>query len=958
MNSKIDKLKLSKKYLSPTINLLGEILGEVIIEQSGLELFELEEKIRLLSKDFRENQNINSLQDLELIIKGLSDSERSDIINSFSIFFQLVNLAEEDYKIHLDEELSRQETLKDTIKHTIRYSKEMGLSGEDFIKILSNLHFKLVWTAHPTEARRLTNLIKLREIYELIEEIEKTEKENFTSKLLRDKVKEKITLLWQSDDLREVKVKVLDEVRTNLFYFDNTVFDVLPDLVQEIKHHIGEAYGNQLTIENEIPRFIEFGSWVGGDRDGHAGVTSEITIQTLLLQKRLCLRKYLESVKKLIQNLSSSTNQVGISAELKESIASDTKIFREFASRTINLNRLELYRRKLDFVRVKLQNTLEQVELNAERVGLGRTLVGTHQLHTGSNRSKFLAYNRSREFLQDLKIIDRSLRENKGTVIADGELSLLISKVNIFGFHLAPLDIRQHARLHRNAINEILSRISGSSLTNLDKGEQVDLLKSELLNSRPLGVRSFIHECSEETRELISTLEVAKQSLDLISPRAIESYIISMTRNETDLYILLLLMKETNLITIKDDRVDHSCFDVVPLFETREDLINAANVMENMFSDPIYRSLLETRNNVQEIMIGYSDSTKDVGYLQSNYQLFVVQRQLVDVAQSYNVTLRMFHGRGGSISRGGGPTHKSVLSQPPGTLNNMKITQQGEVIGWNYANPKIGRRHLEQIISAVITRSITDVTIANEINPAIPDPNYLDLFCKLAEDARIVYEELVKLNPGFIKFYLEYSPLDIIERTSIGSRPSRRTKSDVDDITSLRAIPWIFSWMQTRLIFTTYYGVGSAMEKFCNKSNLKELIEMYDKWPYFTSLIDNLQMVCLKVDLDIAQKYLELVKSDVDVGKQLFNQIKEEFDRTVKYILQITKSSSLMEHTPDIQNSIKRRNPYIDPLSLIQIELLKSWRANGRPDEHDTFSHQRALLQTINGIAAGLRNTG
>lgn len=952
----VDKLDLSHKVLSPTIKLLGDILGEVIIEQQGEEYLHLEEKIRLLAKDFRENDDHEAYNQLRNKIKTLSTDERLIITKAFSLFFQLANLAEEDYKIHLNEEYNRFDR-NDTLLYAIQHAKKSGFSLNQLLLLLSELHLKLVWTAHPTEARRLTNLMKLRQIYETIEVIEKQNKTDLEYKVLRNKIKEYITLLWQTDDIRERKLELLDEVRTNLFYFDNTLFSTLPLIMRNLLEFIKIEYGDANLSLDQIPNFLEFGSWVGGDRDGHPGVTSEITIQTLLLQKRLCVRKFLNLINELIRDLSSSLNLIKISKELKESIDNDAEIFSDFAQNTQHLNRLEPYRRKLDFCRIKLENTLLQVERSALKIGLGRTLVGYTELGSAEviKGGYYLDVN---DFVDDLKIIEKSLIENKGEIIAQGNLSELIQLVRVFGFHLAPLDLRQHSKIHSEALEEVFSHIGLTKLSEITFEEKKDLLMSEILNSRPLGTKSYLQFCTTETKELFETLEVARNSIELFSARAIEAYIISMTKDEIDILSLMLLLKESDLIKIKDDVVSEATIDIVPLFETKEDLKNAPDVMKNLFSTNLYRSYLEKRNNIQEIMIGYSDSTKDVGYLQSNFRLLYVQRKLVEVAKEFNIKLRIFHGRGGSISRGGGPTHKAILSQLPGSLSKMKITEQGEVIGWNYANPKIAYRHLEQIISALIFRSVVDSKTPIIDNPAFPRDEFIQRFKDLADKSSEVYEAMVKNNPAFIQYYLKFTPLDIIERATIGSRPSRRTSQDVTDINSLRAIPWIFSWMQTRLLFPAYYGVGSAFEWFSDHYSLEILQEMYRDWPYFASIVNNLQMVCLKADMHVAENYLDLVGEDKELANNLFNNIKSEYTKTKKFLLDITNSSILLENSLDIRNSIIRRNPYIDPLNLIQVELLQEWRDQRKPEDLDPRGIQRTLLLTLNGIAAGLRNTG
>ncbi|MHA2252814.1 MAG: phosphoenolpyruvate carboxylase [Candidatus Kariarchaeaceae archaeon] len=942
--------------LSPVIKLLGDLLGEVIIEQAGEDCFNLEEQIRKLAKQFRENDDLNALEKLNQEIRELSPEQRITIISSFSLFFQLVNLAEEDFAIKINriQELADQDHRTDTIHYAIRYAKENNVDYQGLMKLLGEIHVQLVWTAHPTEARRLTNLMKLREIYTLLKKLEMEKANSIKWFYIRNNIKEHITLLWQSDDLRENSVEILDEVRTNLFYFQNTVFDVIPELLKNLSLTIEHEY--QIANLPVIPNFLEFGSWVGGDRDGHIFVTSSITIQTLLIQKRLCLRRYLKGINILLREISSSTNLVGISDTLKQSIDKDIELFPDFARKTQRLNRLEPYRRKLDFIRVKLQNTLDQVENSAVKAGLGRTLVGTHEeKYTGKEKLNY--YQRSSDFLEELMLINQSLRENRGKIVAEGKLSKMIIQVKVFGFHLAPLDLRQDSEIHLATLDDIYNKIEQIPLSSVSLEKRRELLLQELTNPRPLGVISIRDKLSEMSNEVISTLEVAKQSLEIISPRSIGTYIISMSRDESDVYTLMLLMNEVRIIEISENQVKKAALDIAPLFETKEDLENAPSIMERLFANPLYKSLLQLRNNVQEIMIGYSDSTKDSGVLSSNYSLFIAQQKLVEVAKMNNIHLRIFHGRGGSISRGGGPTNKSILSQPLGTLSRMKITEQGEVIGSTYSNPNITYRHLEQITSAMIIRCIRDAKLEPEKNPANPSAEYVNHFQQLAKTSRKTYEQLVKENSNFIPFYLEFTPLDLIERATIGSRPSRRRSQGVQDISGLRAIPWIFSWMQTRLLLPGFYGVGSALKKFEQENGVEKLREIYSSWPYFESLLNNLQMVELKADLNIADQYRSLV-NDEDIRDALFNQITGEYNLAKEMILKVVNSSELLEESPNVQTSIKRRNPYIDPLNLLQVELLKIWRSSGRPEDLSPTGLQRALLQTLNGIAAGLRNTG
>ncbi len=944
------RLQLSKEILSPNIKLFGDILGEVIVEQNGVESLELEEDVRKLTKEFREIGNSEALIQSKRIIEQLNLGNKNLLIRAFSIFFQLANLAEEDYRIHVNN--TYKDTENDTLTHMIQDIRAYNLSPEELILLFQQIHIRLVWTAHPTEARRMSIMTKLRQIFQLIEKVESYDSKSLDYHFNRKRIKELVTLLWQSDDLREQKVKVLDEVRTGLFYFESTIFETLPKLYMDLEVLLAEAYPN--FDWSNLPTFLNFGSWVGGDRDGHPGVTSEITIQTLLLHKRLCLRKYIDGVNTLIQDLSISTSLVPISEELRVNLENETEKFTDFAKYTSSLNKTEPYRRKLDFMRLKLENTLERVEELAEQVGLGRTLVGSH-LMTQINPDYFIYYKRSTEFLEDLNILRKSLTENKASIIAHGELEFIIKQVNIFGFHLAPLDLRQHSKRHLETVSEIFHFIGVQDFDKLGFEDKRDILLKELNNLRPLGALFNLNNFSDNVKEIIRTLLVAKQSIETISPRVIDSYIISMSKDETDVYNLMLLMKEIGLIKIKDGKAIFGLIDIVPLFETKLDLENAPEVMDRLYSDPLYRSYINLKQNTQEIMIGYSDSMKDAGFLQSNFMLIQAQLRLKEVADKHGVKLRIFHGRGGSISRGGGPTHKSILGQLPETVFNIKITEQGEVIGFNYANKLIAYRHLEQIVSAGVYRCVSDIKLPREQNKAYNYERYFSVLKELASTSYITYEKLVKHDPEFLKFYQEFTPLDVIERATIGSRPSRRGIGEVKGIEDLRAIPWVFSWMQTRLIFTAYYGAGTALRTFISQKGISTLKEIYTEWPFFQSLIDNLQMICTKVDIDIAKQYLELcLTADV----KIFDQISEEYDKTKASILELVGEKELLESAPDIRNSVLRRNPYTDPLNLIQVELVKEWRSKGKPDDLSSTGLLRSLLQTVNGIAAGLKNTG
>lgn len=946
-------------YLSQTIRMLGDILGEVIIEQAGRNVFHQEETIRLLAKNYRENNaDWKISKDLTELITGLSQEERTAIIRSFSIFFQLVRVAEERYNIqaNLSEKFDGEERI-DTLLYAIQYAKSMGLRSSDLINQLEKIRFRLVFTAHPTEARRLTLLRKLRKIYELIGILDNDR----LGKLLKDKIREdikyQITLIWQSDELREEKIDVLDEVRSNLFYFETSLFDTVPLMYENLKRIINEEFkdeGERGQLDYNLPSFIEFGSWVGGDRDGHPGVTSSISYKTLLLQKRLCLRKYREAMEDLVEDLSASKNVIEVSKELEKSIQNDIDLFPEFAARTSKLNPNEPYRRKIDFIRLKLENTLEEIDSAAEKIGLGRTLVGTGE----SFQHGGYFYYRSNEFLEELRIIQNSLKKNKGKIIANGKLRTLINQVRIFGFHLAPLDIRQHAAKHKRAINELFNRVGLPELTTESSDSQTDILLRELWSQRPLGIYNFFSsdKFTKETTELFQSLVTVRDAIYEISPRSIGAYIISMCKSEADILIVALLMKEVGLLGV-EDKVKFADVDIVPLFETKEDLLNAPRVMDNLFANKFYRQVLEARGELQEIMLGYSDSSKDVGYFESNRLILQVQMELQEVANKHKIRLKFFHGRGGSISRGGGSTNKSILSQPPGASAQVKITEQGEVIASKYSNPDLAYRNIEHTVNAIIMKNIQDKLLRPQKNPGTPPTEFQQVYDELGYTSSTQYNSLVKQNEGFLEFFNSATPLDLIERTIIGSRPSRRGGEREKTINDLRAIPWVFSWNQSRLIFSGFYGTGTALKVVKEKFGIEVLQKMYEDWPFFTSIIDNLQQVLTKVDLPLGLQYAKLCKNE-KIREEISSLIIEEYKLSKELVLELTKNKELLGNYPIIRRSIIRRIPYIDPLSVIQLELLKEWRKTGRKEDLSADGLLRALLYTVNGIAAGLKNTG
>ena len=544
----------------------------------------------------------------------------------------------------------------------------------------------------------------------------------------------------------------------------------------------------------------------------------------------------------------------------------------------------------------------------------------------------------------DLRLIDSSLRANKGTILADGYLSQVIRNVQVFGFRLASLEIRQHSGRHTGALSEILKKAGVcEDYAALREEERTLILEKELAGERPLVPASY--DYSPETSEVLKTFQAAAAIQNHLNPRAIDTYIISMTHGVSDVMAVLVFLREVGLY----HKGQYSHLNIVPLFETRDDLKRSSVILERLLKNESYRAHLNLRGDVQEIMLGYSDSNKESGYLSANWALYRAQTDLNRLADSHQIALRLFHGRGGSIGRGGGPTGQAILAQPPGTLKGrIKITEQGEVISDHYADPPTARWHLEQIVNAVLRGSFPSREV-------MPKAEWKQIMDRLAKRSLEIYRSLVYEHPRFKEYFYSATPIQDISRHSLGSRPARRTQDD--SIESLRAIPWVFAWMQSRHTLPGWYGLGGAVEEYLKTDPkvLGTLQEMYNQWPFFKTVLDNAQMILAKADMDIARRYADLVP-DKALGKEIFDRIKTEHDRTVSVICQIVQVKELLEKDRDLYESIKRRNPYIDPLSFIQVELIKRFR--GRPNPSEKRELEDAILMTINGIAAGLKNTG
>jgi phosphoenolpyruvate carboxylase len=918
--------------------MLGDLLGETIQTQSGAEAFALEEEVRALAKRLRTTTDLQAEQALLEKVQALSVAEASDLVRAFTHYFGLVNLTEQLERLRVLRERDLRDPhrpRRESIGEAIQSIAAAGVEAPAVAAALGDMMLVPVFTAHPTESQRRTSLESLRRIAASLPPLLGNDILPAERAELRRRIQSEIVSGWQSDQVRINKPTVIDEVKYGRFYMETTLLSVVPAIYRELETALATTYPD---YQWDVPTVLRFGSWIGGDRDGNPFVTPATTVEAIRLMHDAMLHQYVERIEQLSVMLGSSTREVEISRELAQSLDVDAAHFPQVAETVKRRNEFEAYRQKCTYIRERLLLTIERVKSYEpfwDINGMAKVMPSDHPWYQGS-----------KGLLYDLQLMDHSLRANAGAAMADGELHDLIRLVEVFGIHMATLDVRQHSSRHTAAIQEILA-MAGicDDYSALGESERAALLGQELNGKRPLIPTRL--DYSDGTNEIIQTFRTIAAVLEQLSPDAINTYIISMTTGVSDILAVLLLAREAGLY---DPRTQTSRLNVVPLFETRRDLQCASTIMANLLATPAYRHHLELRGNSQEVMLGYSDSNKDTGFVAANWALYRAQQELVALAEAQGIRLRLFHGRGGAIGRGGGAANHAILSQPQGTVRGqLRLTEQGEVIFDRYGIAGIGARHLQQLMHAMLmtTLGVSDVPIP---------PAWSTTLDQLADDSALAYRALVYDDPQFVQYFFEATPIAEIVRLNIGSRPaSRKTSQRIED---LRAIPWVFAWMQSRHTIPGWYGLGTALEQFCTRhgeDGIALLQQMYREWLFFATLIDNAQMILSKADMRIARSYADLV-DDRAMSDRIFRTITEEYDRTVQNILRLTGQDELLSNTPILQLSIERRNPYIDPLSVIQVELLRRLRA--MPEDASTSELREAVLLSINGIAAGLKNTG
>ncbi|XEC94582.1 phosphoenolpyruvate carboxylase [Paenibacillus tarimensis] len=920
----------TNNLLRRDVRFLGNILGEVLVHQGGEQLLDIVEKIREMSKTLRAEYLPELYEEFKQVIESLDPDIRHQVIRAFAIYFQLVNIAEQNHRMRRKRDYERSagdEVQPGSIESAVQDLKVRNISVDVVKEMLDSISLELVMTAHPTEAtRRAVMDIHKRMAMDVMELDNPTltlrEREKLREKLLNE-----VLTLWQTDELRNRKPTVIDEVRNGLYYFDETLFEAIPDVYEELERCLDKYYPGE---QWHVPGYLRFGSWIGGDRDGNPSVTAKVTWETLMLHRQLAFKKYKQMLNQLMNLLSFSTNIVQVTDELSQSIKQD----RENIG---TVNCIELWRNEKEPYRIKLSFMLEKLN-NAKN----EALKGTEK-----------RYNSPDELKEDLQIIDRSLRHHFADYVADTYIRKMIRQVELFGFHLVALDIRQHSKEHENAMTEILANMHiVSNYAALTEDEKVDLLHKLLQDPRPL-TSSHI-EYSESTRECLDVFHTVYRAQQEFGTNCITSYLISMTQGASDMLEVMVFAKEVGLFRQEANGSLRCTLQSVPLFETIDDLHAAPSIMTRLFELPIYRGAVNAMGDQHEIMLGYSDSNKDGGVVTANWELRVALKEITAAANAHEVKLKFFHGRGGALGRGGMPLNRSILAQPPHTIGGgIKITEQGEVLSSRYSLQGIAYRSLEQATSALITA----VRMSKYPEQAPEAEAQWDSIAKfISETALMKYQDLIFRDPDFLTFFKESTPLTEIGELNIGSRPSKRKNSDRFE--DLRAIPWVFAWTQSRYLLPAWYAAGTALQAYVDGSEerLSTLKEMYEKFPFFKSLIDNLQMALAKADLVIAKEYASLIK-DGSIRERILGLIENEYALTSRMILQITGQNEILDNVPVIQESIRLRNPYVDPLSYMQVQLLTELRGL-RASDGDDSELLREVLLTINGIAAGLRNTG
>ncbi len=918
----IDERAERDARLRADIRLLGNLLGETLVRQHGPDLLDLVEEVRALTKRIRGTDgaapDAGAAERLSDLLGNLDLERTIQLVRAFTAFFYLANVAEQTHR--LDEEGARSQG-RGRLASTVDRIIDAGLDRDLVADVSRRLELRPVFTAHPTEAARRSILTKTTRVAELLEERQDPRLTDADQERIERRLAEIVDLIWQTDELRRERPRPIDEARSTLYYFEEVFSRVAPDLYDELGHQLGRL---GVTLERDA-RPLGFGTWVGGDRDGNPFVTPEVTLAVLQVQHDHGLREIIIAVEQLSTDLSSSETITGISDELRRSLEIDAELLPDTHRVFRSLSAHEAYRQKCAFVHRRLITTRRRIADDTP-----------HQ--------PGLDYARAADLLDELEVMRRSLLANRGELIARGSLERLTRRVAAFGFGLATMDIREHATRHHETLAQLYARL-GDAYPG-DRAGRTERLAAELFSRRPLSSVATVLDPSPAST--LATFHTVRQALDRFGPSTIESYIVSETRGVDDILAAAVLAREAGLVDLHSEVAR---IGLVPLFETIDEVRGAGPILDALLSLEPYRELVRLRGDTQEVMLGYSDSNKHAGITTSQWELYRASRDLRDVALAHGVELTVFHGRGGTVGRGGGPTGEAIMAQPWGVVDGrIKITEQGEVIADKYGLPSLAASNLELTLAATLEASLLHRTSRQPQSVLDEWDACMDVISAAAFTA---YRALVD-SPGLVPYFLTSTPVEELAGMNIGSRPARRTGGDDNvGLGGMRAIPWVFGWTQSRQIVPGWFGVGTGLRQ-AREAGLGGVIDqMYEHWSFFRTFVSNVEMTLSKTDLTVAHRYVATLVPDEH--RHLFEVIEAEFAETVAQVVAVTGESEMLDRYPVLQRTLAIRDIYIDPISYLQVALLeRTRRQEGTPDP----ALARALLLTINGLAAGLRNTG